>query len=264
MAAVAGLEKVLEPTADAFEKLVAIYAAVRNDERRDAVARAIARLAYRGRSHTGFDPAAVVLTALDRTKLPAEAVLPLAGRIGGARVRARIDAGLASDDAATREAALAGLCHWPTAEVADRLAAMADKALGDSRTREAGRRALRAHVRLISLPSDRSAADTLAALQAAMRMSAAGDPEDRGFVLERTAAAVRTMPAVDWITGYLDGEGDGKYECQAACRALLSLAHHRFLRQPNAGRFDTILDRVALVTDDPALADRALRYKAGL
>jgi hypothetical protein len=44
----------------------------------------------------------------------------------------------------------------------------------------------------------------------------------------------------------------------------VALAHHRGLRQPNADRFDPILDRVAEVTTDPALADRARRYKAGL
>jgi hypothetical protein len=44
----------------------------------------------------------------------------------------------------------------------------------------------------------------------------------------------------------------------------VALAHHRGLRQPNADRFDVLLDRVAEITTDPTLADRARRYKAGL
>jgi hypothetical protein len=67
-----------------------------------------------------------------------------------------------------------------------------------------------------------------------------------------------------WIAGYLDGGDPAAAEPQAACRALVTLAHHRGLRQPNAERFDVILDRVAAVTRDPALADQAARYKAGL
>jgi hypothetical protein len=116
-------------------------------------------------------------------------------------------------------------------------------------------------VRVISLPSERPADATLASLQQAMKLAAAADPEDRAFVLERTAAAVRTMPAVEWIAGYLDAADRTAAEPQAACRALV---HHRGLRQPNAARFDPILDRVAATTTDPALADRARRYKAGL
>lgn len=268
VAAIAALERIASPTAADMQRLVEVYAAVTGDERRDAVGRVLVRLAKRADGkrdgEAGDDAADVVLAAADRAGLAEAAVLPLAGRMGGAKALARIDAALASADPAVREAAAAALCLWPTADVAERLRTMAERGLADPATRPAGRRALRAHVRVISLPSDRLAPEVLAALQAAMRLAEQGDPDDRGYVLERTAAAVRTIDAVMWIAGYLDGGDPAAAEPQAACRALVTLAHHRGLRQPNAERFDVILDRVAAVTRDPALADQAARYKAGL
>jgi hypothetical protein len=113
---------------------------------------------------------------------------------------------------------------------------------------------------VITLKNKRTAAETLALLQGAMQLAAAGPADDRGYILERTAAAVRSMEAVEWIAANLDDPA----VAQAACRAVLELAHHRYLRQPNKDRFDPILDRVATVATDPALADRARRYKMGL
>ena len=123
-----------------------------------------------------------------------------------------------------------------------------------------GRKALRAYVRVVTLKSERPAAQTLAMLEQAMDLAADGPAEDRGYILERTAAAVRSMDAVEWIASYLDEPS----LAQAACRALVELAHHRSLRQPNKDRFDTILNRVATTTTDPAIADRARRYALGL
>jgi hypothetical protein len=97
-------------------------------------------------------------------------------------------------------------------------------------------------------------------LEQAMDLAADSPAEDRGYILERTAAAVRSMDAVEWIASYLDEPS----LAQAACRALVELAHHRSLRQPNKDRFDTILNRVATTTTDPAIADRARRYGLGL
>jgi HEAT repeat protein len=260
--AIAGLERLAEPKQESLEQLVAIYAAAPDAGRREAIGRVIARVAKR--ADAGQNSAKVVLAAIDRAKLEGVLALPLVGRLGGAEPLARIDAAFRSTDPAIREAAIEGLCNWPTAEVADRLRAIAEESLADSAARPRGRRALRAYVRLISLPSDRPADATLASLKQAMTLSAAGDPDDRAFVLERTAAVVRSMPAVEWIAGYLDAGDRTAAEPQAACRALVALAHHRGLRQPNANRFDAILDRVAEITTDPALADRARRYKAGL
>jgi hypothetical protein len=70
-----------------------------------------------------------VLTAVDRLGIPAELSLPLVGRLGGTATLARIDAGLASPDHKVRDAAIEGLCNWPTADVSDRLLTLAREAL---------------------------------------------------------------------------------------------------------------------------------------
>lgn len=262
LASIAGLDRLAEPKQESLERLVVLYGKARDSSRREEIGRVIARVSKR--DEAAQQSAKIVLAAIDNAKLDAAVALPLVGRLGGPEPLARIEAALGSSDPATREAGIEGLCNWPTPDVADRLRKIAEESLADPAARPRGRRALRAHVRLISLPSDRPADATLASLQSAMKLAAAGDAEDRAFVLERTAAVVRSMPAVEWIAGYLDAGDRAAVEPQAACRALVALAHHRGLRQPNAERFDAILDRVAEITADPALADRARRYKAGL
>jgi hypothetical protein len=201
-----------------------------------------------------------VLAALERLRLPASAVLPFAGRLGGARALAAIDAGLASPDRETRAAAIEGLCNWPDAAVCDRLESLAPGLLHDPESRTTGQRVLKAFVRVATLKSERPEAETLAMLRAAMAAAADSPADDRGYILERTAAAVRSMDAVEWIAGHLDDPAVR----QPACRALVSLAHHRTLRQPNRPRFEELLGRVRELTDDPAVAVRAERYTLGL
>lgn len=179
--------------------------------------------------------------------------LPLLGRVGGPEALATIEAELASKDPATADAALRGLCNWPNAEVADKLSSLATSS-EDKRVR---RRTLRAYIRVVSLPSQRPEAKTLDLLQTAMQQ--AEEPEDRKLVLER-AATVRTMECVRWLASYLDDPACA----QQACESLVQLAHHRELRHPNMAEVGPILERVATVSKDPAIAERANRYRLGL
>ena len=243
-----------------------LFVEVRGDARKEAVARVIVGVAQqsiptqnKSVTQPANESAAVVIAALEKRDVPAVDSLPLMGRLGGATALAKIETGLQSVDAQVRDAAIRGLSHWPTAEVADRLLSIAKESLAVER-QSLGRKALRAYVRVVTLKSERPAAQTLAMLEQAMDLAADGPAEDRGYILERTAAAVRSMDAVEWIASYLDEPS----LAQAACRALVELAHHRSLRQPNKDRFDTILNRVATTTTDPAIADRARRYALGL
>jgi hypothetical protein len=179
--------------------------------------------------------------------------LPLLGRLGGPQALKIIETALRSDDAQVREAAVRGICNWPDASVADRLLALA----ADSDERGHRQRALRAYVRVITLPSDRSEDQTLRMLQSAMKL--ADRPEDRQWILTR-ASTVRTMAAVEWIAGYLDQPE----LAQAACGSLVELAHHRFLRHPNMDRFRPILERVSEISQDAGVVERARRYLLGL
>jgi HEAT repeat protein len=202
----------------------------------------------------GADRAAPVLKALSGVDLTQSALhLPLLGRLGGPQSLKIIDAALRSDDASLREAGVRGICNWPDASVAERLLALA----GDSQNAAYQQRALRAYVRVITLPSDRGDDQTLGLLQSAMRL--ADKAEDRQLILTR-ASTIRTMAAVDWIAGYLDQPE----LAQTACESLVELAHHRFLRQPNMDRFKPLLQRVGQISQNPDVVDRANRYQLGL
>jgi len=205
-------------------------------------------------------PARAVIAVMDQRGIPPEMALPLLGRLGGRPALSRIDAGLASPEPRVRDAALDGLCNWPDASMADRLLALARECLVQPERGPLGRQALRAYVRTVSLESDREPQATLAMLEQAMALAGDGPKEDRGYILERTAAAVRTMAAVEWVVGHLDTPST----TQAACRALVALAHHKSLRRPNPERFRPLLDRVATLADDLAIAIRAQRYRLGL
>lgn len=266
-AALDSLRRIAVPDEADIGRLVGVFATVTGDERREAVARAIVAVAGKPASAARPagqpgppDPVSIVIAALDRRSLTADDSLPLLGRLGGPAALGRLEAGFASSDPRIRDAAIRGLCNWPNADVSDRLLAIARDALPEEGRRSVGQRALRSYVRVITLKSERPDAETLALLRDAMELAATVPADDRGYILERTAAAVRTMEAVEWISGFLDEPA----VAQAACRALVDLAHHRFLRQPNKSRFDPLLDRVAATSTDPVVADRARRYKLGL
>ncbi len=92
-----------------------------------------------------------------------------------------IDSSLASENPEVKASAIRALCNWPNAEVADRLWTIAN---GDNQ--EFRQRALHAYVRVVTLKSDRPAAETLAMLQKAMKRA-----ENAG------RSAVGVAPGVD-------------------------------------------------------------------
>ncbi len=76
----------------------------------------------------------------------------------------------------------------------------------------------------------------------------------------RRASTVRTLETVEWIAEYLDDPNLG----QAACQAIVELAHHRFLRHPNMDRFGPLLEKISRISKDPSVVDRANKYRLGL
>ena len=179
--------------------------------------------------------------------------LPLLGRLGGPESLTAIEAELQSKDPSTADAALRGLCNWPTAEVADKLSSLAVSG-ADKRTR---RRALRAYIRVVSLPSQttgirysRHAADCHEASRG-----------NRGPHARFGAGRhVRTMECIRWVASFLDDPACA----QQACQSLVELAHHRELRHPNIAEVGPILEKVATISKDSAIAERANRYRLGL
>lgn len=250
--ALEGLRGIADPDPTDTPRLVKLLLKTPPGKRRDEVEKTI--LVVCEKQPADADRAAPVLAALQKLK-PSnpKQYLPLLGRLGGESARKRIEEAMTSDDPELRDAAVRALCNWPNAKVADRLLQIAT----ESENRAHGQWALRAYVRVVTLPNERPEATTLDMLQKAMEL--AERDEERVLIVNR-ASAVRTLDAVRWLSEFLDDP----VLAQAACKSIVELAHHRFLRHPNMKQFDPILKRVAEVSEDPAVVERARRYRLGL
>lgn len=250
--ALTGLRGIADPDKADLTRLVKLLLKTAPGKHRDEVEKTI--LLVCEKLPKGADRAEPVLEALAQVE-PGEAAtyLPLLGRLGGPKARKQIEASLASTEANVKEAAVRALCNWPNADVAARLLELATQPGDPSQQRQA----LRAYVRVVSLKSDRPESQTLAMLQNAMRLAEAVD--DQRLIVQR-AATVRTMASVAWIAQYLDEPA----LAEAACEALVELAHHRFLRHPNMDRFGPILEKVSRTSKNPQMIERAKRYRLGL
>ncbi|MGC4002342.1 MAG: hypothetical protein QM811_04025 [Pirellulales bacterium] len=80
--------------------------------------------------------------------------------------------------------------------------------------------------------------------------------EERNRLLRRVQS-IRTLETLRFVLPFLDKPENA----QAACEAVVEMAHHRGLREPNKPVFDAALDHVIAVSKDPVVIDRAQRYK---
>ncbi len=110
---------------------------------------------------------------------------------------------------------------------------------------------------MVTLPNDRPESKTLGMLKNAIKLADGND--NKNWALSR-AASVRTLATVDWVAGYLD---DPEL-AQTACRAIVELAHHRFLRQPNKTHFEPILRKVEATAKDKSIARLAEKARLGM
>jgi HEAT repeat protein len=197
--------------------------------------------------------AAPLLAAMDKLNAADRmAVLPVLGRVGGPAALTIVTAALADADPRLHEAGLRALCNWPDASVAPELMerVQADDHPADRTA------ALRALIRVAPLPDGRSDAEKLELLKKALALCTRDT--ERNLTLQR-AAAIRTPETLRFLTTYLDQPA----YAQQACQAVVELAHHRDLREPNKAEFDRILDKVIQTSQDATVVDRANRYKKG-
>ncbi|MGI6416706.1 MAG: HEAT repeat domain-containing protein [Thermoguttaceae bacterium] len=254
--AVEGLRGICDPDDTDLKRMLNLYLDVPAGAQRDYVERAIAYICEK--NPDASDRAAILLGFVekhrDRDQVSFQAaVLPLLGRLGTAAVYKKIQPLLRASQPELSAAAVRALCNWPTAEHAEALWELAEK----SESRAYRSQALRAYVRVITLPSDRPEAETLRMLKAAMNL--ADNNENKNLALSR-AAAIRTLEAVDWVAGYLDDPA----LAQTACRVIVELAHHRFLRQPNKAHFEPILRKVEATAKDKSIAELAEKARLGM
>jgi HEAT repeat protein len=179
-------------------------------------------------------------------------LLPLLGRLGERKVLEPIRAAIIANNPALRDAAVLSLCNWPDRSVNQDLLKLAEGAsVADHR-----KLALRALVRVNSLPGEGSNGEKLVVLKKAMDL--ATTVEDRRMVLQGLAA-VKDIETLRYVVTYLDN----KDLVQQACRTVVDLGHSKTLRGPNQEEFNRALDRVIRLCRDQSLIERAQRYKQG-
>ena len=190
-----------------------------------------------------------------RTSVP-PTLFSLLGRIGGNKSREIITTGLKSENTAVREAALNGLCNWPNATAANEMLAFArdTNMPGTLRTR-----ALRAYVRVISLPDDQigirnfSANRKLDGLKEAMGL-ATGTGEKQ-LIIDRVSA-IRIPESVTFAMQYIDDAA----LAQNVCRTVAELGRNVDLRRQNKDVLKPALEKVLEVSTDNNLKDNVRRY----
>lgn len=180
-------------------------------------------------------------------------LLPVLGRVGGKAAEARVEKALCSVNGELRAAGIRALCNWPDAGVAEKLA----KLVKEDQDPGVCISALRAYIRVVSLPSDRPDQKTLQMLQWAFGV--AERPDEKNLVADRVST-VRTVETLRWLVKLLDD----KAVTQEACRSIVDLAHHRDLRNPNRDEFVKALRRVIEVSQEAATISRAKGYIEGV
>lgn len=248
--AIGALRNVAQP--DALPELVPLLAKVEAGREREELEKTITEVAERI-----ADPeqqAAAVLTRLSGADVAETCILlPVLGRLGGEKAHAVVQTLQESTQPEVRDAAVRALCNWPDASVAPELMTLVNSTQGE----ELRLRALRAYIRVVSLPSKRPATETLEMLQLAW--SKATRTEERKLILSRAPSA-RCVETFRWVVPYLDDPD----LVREASLAVVELAHHRELMRPNQTEFRAALKKVTEVCKDPQIADRAKRYLEGL
>lgn len=253
--AIEGLRGICDPDDSDLGRLFELFLQSKTDKQREFVARAIA---YVAEKNPKADERAKILVAIVDRKNEKSAefqavVLPLLGRLGTSEVYKRIESARQSTNPLLAAAAVRALCNWPTAEHAADLWKIAESS--DSPVFK--NQALRAYIRVVTLPTKRAESETLAMLKKSMAL--ADNASTRNFALSR-AATVRTLDTVKWAAGYLDNAE----LAETACKVIVELAHHRFLRQPNKAFFDPILRKVESTSKDSATVQKAEKARMGM
>lgn len=193
------------------------------------------------------DRAEPLIAAYADDKIDKTLLLPVIGRVGGAKAAELVRKAAAADSPEIRKAAVRALCNWPDASVAKDMEKLAS-AKGDPS--EAGT-ALRALVRVVTLKGGPDTKTQIAYLKKAMELAAT--EQDRSWVIER-ANNVRHIEIFRMVLPYLD---DPKLAVRAG-RTICDLAHHGGLRSREKAEYQAALKKIIEVCEkDKGLVSRA-------
>ncbi len=232
--------------------LIKMLLATKKGGQRDQIERAIWFISKRiGDPQQRANPVLPALAGASEADLCA--LLPLVGRIGGKKALEAVKPQLASKNPKLQEAAVRALSNWPDASVAGDLLNIAKNPHNDNEHIWA----LRAYIRVISMRESNPNKDTLKKFDEVMKL--ATRDEERNLVLSR-ASVIRDVATLRWVLPYLD---EPALATQAS-RAVVELAHHRNLMQPNHDEFMAALKKVTQVCKDKGIVARAKRYMEGL
>lgn len=178
------------------------------------------------------------------------ALLPALGRLGGAAALKLIQAELAQTDSRHHTVGVEAIGNWPNASVFETVYEIATKdTCSDCRDV-----ALNSLIRIAPMTDGRADDVRLAATKKVMDLCK--NEEDQNKLLRRIQN-IRTVETLAYAMSFMDKPANA----QAACEAIVEMAHHRGLREPNKPAFDAALDRVIATSKDPVVIDRAQRYK---
>ena len=225
-------------TKDNVADFVKVWALIEDRGQKDRAEQIIARL-------SGGD-SAVVVQALGNWDTPEG--LSLLGRVG--------DAGMLDRIRQSRNA-IQAFRNWTNAVVADDLFAIARDS---NRPQDDRIAALRAFIRVISLPNDQIGIrinDVQKVARLAEAYELATRVEEKRFVIERLGQ-IRVVESLRFIVKYID---DPELR-DRVCWSILDLAHQTGLRRSARDEFNTALDKVLEVTTNNDQRNRANQYKA--
>ena len=182
-------------------------------------------------------------------------LIPVLGRLGGTKSFEVVKAALASADLATSKAGETALANWPDADetVEAELLALAQRANAKPADRAS---ALRAYLRVISLPSGLPDQTKLKKFQKAMEL--ADRDQERNQILERVAE-LRRIETLRFVVPYLDQPALSSRAGNTICE----LAKEGSLRSRNKDEFETALNKIIAVCKDTGVVDRAKRRLEG-
>ncbi len=223
---------------------------IRDGGERDEAGRAVAAVCARA-----ADEARQADPVLDEYHKVAAAeqlvLLPVLGRIGGAKVLRLVREAVADPDPKRRESAHQALFNWPDSTAADDLASLAESAAD----RNLKNHAIQELARVVILPGDRSDDAKLALLARGMKQ--ADRNEDKRMILDRVHE-VHSFAAVRFAAGFLD---QPRLASQV-CATIADLLHHDEIRNPNQAEANKIIDQVIAVSKDKSLVERVKSFKS--
>jgi HEAT repeat protein len=230
-------------TEDDIPPLVALLVQTPAGPVQDAAVAAVQAVC--GRVKDTEERAAPLLAALDKAGNPGKVpLLRVLGRLGGDKALAAVRGALQATDAKVRDAGIRALTEWPDAAAAGDLLALAET------SKELVHRvlALRAVVRLLELPSTRTADETLKLC--ARAMAAAQRPDEKKLVL----GAVGRVPHPDALAMAKKYAADASLRAEAE-RASVMIASGMTASYPEQA--EPALKEIIAATKDAGIRKRA-------